>query len=108
MTQISGRQILIAAAIIGAASVAGSLLVAQSLNQVSEQLEGAAGRLDEIRLAVVEAKEELGKLQVAGAAAPARKAGLDPEQRYAINVDSAPALGPKSASVTIAEFADFQ
>ncbi len=107
MNQISGRQVLVAAAIIGAASVVGSLLVAQSLKQVSEQLGRAVGRLDELRDVVAEAKEELGKLQVAGTP-PARRQGLDPSQRYAINVDGAPALGPKSAPVTIAEFADFQ
>ena len=107
MTQVSGRQVLAAAAIVGAAVIAGSLLLAQSLNRVTQQLDRTAGRLDDIRGAVADAKDQLANLQVAAAPA-ARPAGDDPNRRYVVNVARSPFRGHETAPVTIAEFADFQ
>jgi hypothetical protein len=107
MTQVSGRQVLTAAAIVGAAVVLGSLVLALSLDRVTQQLDRTAGRLDEIRAVVADAGDALSNVQAAAAPA-ARPRVEDPDRRYVINVAGAPALGPETAAVTIAEFADFQ
>ena len=107
MTQASGRQVLGAAAIVGLAVILGSLVLARSLNQVTQQLDRTAGRLESIRGAVAEAKDALGNLQVAGAPAPARR-GPDPNRRYTVDIAGAPGRGPETAAVTIVEFSDFQ
>jgi protein-disulfide isomerase len=106
MAQSSGGQVLIAAVVVGVAVIGGSLILAQSLNRVTQQVDRASGRLDEIRVAVVDAKDALGKLQVAGA--PAAPRGPDPNKRYPATVDNAPVMGPETAAVTIVEFSDFQ
>ncbi len=109
MTQVSGRQVLAAASIVGLAVIAGSLLLAQSLNRVTSQLDRAAGRLDEIRVAVEDSKDALSNLQIAAApAAAAPRRGPDPNRRYAFNIKGAPFLGPETAAITIVEFSDFQ
>ena len=108
MTQASGRQVLGAAAIVGLAVILGSLVLARSLNQVTQQLDRTAGRLESIRGAVAEAKDALGNLQVAAAPAAAPRRGPDPNRRYTVNVAGAPAVGPETAAVTIVEFSDFQ
>ena len=107
MKEVSGAQVLAAAAIIGVAVVGGSLVLSQSLNRVTQQIDRASDRLDDIRGAVAEAKDQLANLRVA-AAPSARPTGDDPNRRYVINVAGSPALGPETARVTIAEFADFQ
>jgi protein-disulfide isomerase len=106
MTQVSGRQTLGAAAIVGVAVIAGSLILAYSLNRVTEQLDRTTGRLGEIRAAVADAKDALSNLQVA--AAPSRRKGPDPNRRYTVNTKGAPALGSETAAVTIVAFSDFQ
>ncbi len=108
MTQVSGRQVLAAAAIVGVAVIVGSLVLARSLNQVTQQLDRTAGRLDSIRGAVAEAKDALGNLQVAGAPAAAPRRGPDPNRRYSVNIAGSPGRGPETAAVTIVEFSDFQ
>jgi protein-disulfide isomerase len=107
MTQVSGRQVIAAAAIVGTAVVLGSGVLALSLNRVTQQLERATARLGEIRAVVADAKEALSGLPVAAAPA-ARPRQADSSRRYQIDVAGAPALGPPTAPVTIAEFADFQ
>ena len=109
MTQVSGRQVLAAAVIVGVAVIVGSLVLARSLNQVTQQLDRTAGRLDSIRGAVAEAKDALGNLQVAAAPAPApARRGPDPNKRYTVDIAGAPGRGPETAAVTIVEFSDFQ
>ena len=106
MTQVSGRQMLGAAAIVAVAVIAGSLILANSLNRVTEQLDRATGRLGEIRAAVADAKDALSNLQVA--AAPSRRRGPDPNRRYAVHTKGAPTLGPEAAPITVVDFSDFQ
>jgi protein-disulfide isomerase len=105
MTQVSGRHVMLAAAIVGVAVFAGSMALTRSLDRVTQQLDRSAGRLDEIRVAVVEAKDALSNLQLA--AAPGRK-GVDPNKRYSVDTKGSPAIGPETAAVTIVEFSDFQ
>jgi protein-disulfide isomerase len=106
MTQASGRQVLAAAAVVGVAVIVGSLVLARSLNRVTQQLDRTAGRLDEIRGAVADAKDALGNLQAAPA--PVARRGPDPNRRYTVNTAGAPAVGPATAAVTVVEFSDFQ
>ncbi len=106
MSQTSGRQILGAAVVVGVAVVAAGALVGNSLNRVTQQLDRTAGGLDEIRAAVVEAKDALGNLQAAPAKAARR--GPDPNKRYTVNTKGSPSVGPETAAVTIVEFSDFQ
>ena len=57
MAQGSGSQTLGAAALIGVAVIGGALILASSLNRVTQQLDRTADQLDEIRVAVAEAKD---------------------------------------------------
>jgi protein-disulfide isomerase len=107
MTQGNGPQVLVGAAIVGLAVIAGSLVLANSLNRVTQQLDRTGGRLDEIRGAVADAKDALSNLQVAAAPSAAQR-GPDPNRRYAVNTKGAPALGPENAAISIVEFSDFQ
>lgn len=107
MTQATGRQVIAAASIVGVAVIAGSLVLARSLNNVTQQLDSTVGRLEQIRVAVNDAKDSLGNLQAARpTSAPSR--GPDPNRRYTINTEGAPSVGPKTAQVTLIEFSDFQ
>jgi hypothetical protein len=97
---------LVAAAIVGVTVIAGSLILAKSLDGVTQQLDRTAERLDEIRGAVADTKDALSNLQVA--AAPSHRRGPDPNRRYAVNTKGAPTLGPETAAITIVAFSDFQ
>jgi protein-disulfide isomerase len=96
---------MLAAAIVGVAVFAGSMALTRSLDRVTQQIDRSTGRLDEIRVAVVEAKDALSNLQLA--AAPGGK-GVDPNKRYSVDTKGSPSTGPETAAVTIVEFSDFQ
>jgi protein-disulfide isomerase len=103
----SGRQLVLAAAIVGVAVIAGSLLLARSLDRVTQQLDGTTVKLEAIRGAVADAKDVLAKLPTAAPARAARS-GPDPNKRYKVNTKGRPARGPANAAITVVEFSDFQ
>ena len=94
---------IIAAAIVGGAILAGSLLVQSGLSETSAQLE-------QIKVGLTETKDSLQALAKAQRQAPqqARRRGPDPDKVYTINTKGAPAKGPGGAKVKIVEFSDFQ
>ena len=99
MAQNSGVPIVIAAVIIGASIVAGSLLIRSSLDHTSQELAGL--------------KTAIGELEVAATAPqPAARADArarpDPNKRYTIDTKGSPATGRDDAKVVIVEFSDFQ
>jgi protein-disulfide isomerase len=102
----SGRPIIIASAVVALAVIAGSLILSQSLNRVTQQLDETTSKLESIQGAVSEAKDALAKLPT-GTQQAARR-GPDPNRRYKIDTRGAPARGPQTAAVTIVEFSDFQ
>jgi protein-disulfide isomerase len=100
---------LIAAVIVAVGFVAGGALVARGLSGVSTQMDRAAASLDEIKTALADAKSALQNVARAQPAPqPARRRGPDPNKRYTVDTNGAPALGPATAKVKIIEFSDFQ
>jgi protein-disulfide isomerase len=91
---------VVSALILGAAIVAGSLLVRASIDRSASELAG-------LRTAVTELKSSL-RTAAAPAPRPARPERPDPNQRYKVNTAGSPAKGPESAKVTLVEFSDFQ
>ena len=87
--------------------IAAGLLLGNSLDRVTQQLDRTAGRLDDIRAAVVDAKDALGNLPAAPTRAAAQR-GPDPNKRYTVSTKGSPARGPQTVGVTIVEFSDFQ
>lgn len=77
--------------------------IEENIEGIEEKLGTSLGQID-TRLAQV--SDKVDKLP-AQAAQPARR-GPDPNRVYTINTKGAPAKGPASAAVTIAEFSDFQ
>ena len=103
---VSGRQVLIAAAMVGAAVIAGCLILAQSIGGVTRELERTAGQIEAVSTAVGSANEVLANLNTGPA--PAARRGPDPNRRYTVNTKGSPAIGPETAAVTLIEFSDFQ
>jgi hypothetical protein len=64
-------------------------------------------RLGEIETSIGQLADKVEKIPVR-AAQPAAHRGPDPNKVYEIKTNGAPALGPATAPVTIAEFSDFQ
>jgi len=95
---------IVAAAIIGGAILAGSLIVNSALSEMSAELSSIKVALAQTR----ESLEEVAKSRPAAAPAQQRRRGPDPDKRHTINTAGAPAKGPPSAKVHIVEFSDFQ
>ncbi len=98
----SGGPLIVAALILGAAIVGGSLLVRSALQSETAELANVRTALTELHEAV----------QAGAAPKPTRQAARpdrpDPNKRYEIDVEGSPSLGPESSKVTIVEFSDFQ
>ena len=93
----SGRGTIVAALIVSAAFLGGSIVIADALDRTTEQV-GIAGAA-------------LSELQVAGAKPsdrPSRPARPDPSQEYKVPVGKAPVRGNAKAVITIVEWSDFQ
>ncbi len=95
------QALVLAAAVLGAAILAGSFLIKSSLDAGTSELEGVRTSLADFK----------GALQAVArptpAAAPARR-GPDPEKVHSIRTAGAPARGIETAKVTLVEFSDFQ
>lgn len=101
MTSQRNLSWVLAALIVGAAVVAGSYMVARSLRGISERMEAIEVAISDFREAAVGGGDDRPSEQ-------ARRQGLDPSERYALNTESAPARGPEDAPIQIVELADFQ
>ena len=98
------RTTLLPAIIVGAAVLAAAWAVTGSLNRTTEQL-------DQIKVGLAETKgalQQIASARPAAARAQAPRRGPDPNKRYTIAMNGAPAKGPASAKVKIYEFSDFQ
>jgi hypothetical protein len=69
--------------------------------------ESLSDRLGKIETQVAQLSDKVENIP-AQAATPPRRRGPDPTRVYQIKTAGAPAKGPASAAVTIAEFSDFQ
>ncbi len=104
MAQGSSSAALIAAALILGGSVVGaSYLLAGAIDR-------GAGEVAILNASLESAMEKAQELAKAAArpSAPAAAKRLDPRKAYKIEVGSAPIRGPKSAPITVVEWADFQ
>jgi protein-disulfide isomerase len=93
----SSRGTIVAALIVSAAFIGGSIVIADALDRTTAQVEVAG--------------ESLAGLKVAGAAQPSERPTRrrpDPAQEYKVPVGSAPVRGEESAMITIVEWSDFQ
>ncbi len=97
---------LVPSIIVGVSILAAAWAVTNSLDRTTAQL-------DQIKTGLAETKGALAQLASArpapsAAANAPRRRGPDPNQRYTIASNGAPARGPQSAKVKIYEFSDFQ
>lgn len=94
-TAISVAIIVLGAAIVAAAMLAGSFMVMRAIDR-------AGARLDVMNAELAGARAQNG-------VPPAnRPPGPDPNRRHTLNAAGAPALGPEQARVKIVEFSDFE
>jgi protein-disulfide isomerase len=96
----SGNSLIIAALILAAAILGGSLLLKSSLDAGTAELTGVKTSLGEFKDALASAARPQPAAQ--------RPPGPDPSRRYTINLADAPIKGPEKASITLVEFSDFQ
>jgi len=93
--------IILGALLLGASVVAAGVLVQRPLTRGADELASLRGDIAKLEEAVK-----------AGSPAAARQAARpnlpDPSQRYEVETDGSPVLGPASATVEIVEFSDFQ
>jgi protein-disulfide isomerase len=95
-----GRPQLHAAALLGAAIVAGAFLVSRAIDRGAAELAAVGQALTDVKEALASA---------ARPSVPAARPGRpDPDRRYQISLGSEPVRGAKDATVTIVEFSDFQ
>lgn len=94
---------MVSAIIVGASILVAAWAVTKSLDRTTAQL-------DQIKTGLAETKgalQQVAAARPAPARAPARR-GPDPNKRYTIARNGAPAKGPETAKVKIFEFSDFQ
>jgi hypothetical protein len=94
--------LLVAALILGASVIGGSLLVKGALDRGTEELGGVKSALGEFKTALAEAGRPAGRAAAPAAGRP------DPNRRYTINTSGSPAKGGAKPKVTLIEFSDFQ
>jgi len=92
----SGRGTIIAALIVGAAFIGGSVVIADALDRTTAQIEVAS-----------EALAKLPAPQARPAERPSRR-GPDPSQEYKVAIGESPVKGEEDAAITIVEWSDFQ
>lgn len=94
--QSSVRGTFIAALIVSAAFIGGSIVIADALDRTTAQIEVAS--------------EALANLPTPAAKAPERptRRGPDPEQKYEVALGNSPVRGSDDALITIVEWSDFQ
>jgi hypothetical protein len=99
----SGGALIAAALILGGSVVGASYLVATAIDR-------GAGQVTILNASLVTAMDTAKEIASAGGR-PAARAGPkrpDPNKVYEVEIGSAPIRGPKTAAVTIVEWADFQ
>ena len=102
MAQGSSSAALIAAALILGGSVVGaSYLLVGAIDR-------GAGEVGALNASLSGVMEVAKAAAAAKPSAPAAAKRLDPKKAYKIEVGSAPIRGPKSAPITVVEWADFQ
>jgi protein-disulfide isomerase len=101
MAGSSGGGSVVAALVLGAAIVVGSLVVKDGIDNQTSVLLGVQESLGEIQDAVAGGGLRAG-------AAPQPRRGPDPTQKVEIPIGDSPVRGPAKAEVTIVEYSDFQ
>ena len=77
----------------------------REIDRIQNTLDGKLGQID---TRVVQLAEKVDNMPSQAAPAQAPRRGPDPNRVYQIKTAGAPAKGPSTAAVTIAEFSDFQ